>query len=109
MAYDKKLADRIRRALSKQPRLSEREMFGGIGFMLRGNMACGVIGDEMMVRIAKETTAAALKEPGARIFDFQGRPSQGWIMVNQSVLSNPAGLRAWVKRGVEYALSLPAK
>jgi len=109
MPYDKKLADRIRKSLSKQPKLTEREMFGGIGFMLRGNMACGVIGDEMMVRIAKEETKATLKEPGTRIFDFQGRPSQGWIMVNPSVLATPAGLRAWVKRGVEYALSLPAK
>jgi TfoX/Sxy family transcriptional regulator of competence genes len=109
MAYDKKFADRIRKALSKQPKLTEREMFGGIGFMLRGNMACGVIGDEVMVRIAKEETEAALKEPGARIFDFSGRPSPGWILVNQQVLSKPAELRAWVKRGVEFALSLPAK
>jgi TfoX/Sxy family transcriptional regulator of competence genes len=109
MAYDKKLADRIRKTLGKQPRLTEREMFGGIGFMLRGNMACGVIGDEMMVRIAKEETKATLKEPGARIFDFQSRPSQGWIMVNQSVLTKPTELKAWVKRGVDYALSLPAK
>jgi TfoX/Sxy family transcriptional regulator of competence genes len=109
MAYDKKLADRIRKSLGKQPKLTEREMFGGIGFMLRGNMACGVIGDELMVRIAKEETDAAIKKPGARIFDFSGRPSPGWILVNQSVLAKPAELRAWVKRGVEYALSLPAK
>ena len=109
MAYDKTLADRIRKALSKQPKLTEREMFGGIGFMLRGNMACGVIGDELMVRIAKEETETAIKEPGARIFDFSGRPSPGWILVSQQVLSTPAELRAWVNRGVEYALSLPAK
>ena len=109
MAYDKKLADRIRKALSKQPKLTEREMFGGIGFMLRGNMACGVIADEMMVRIAKEETDSAIKEPGARIFDFSGRPSPGWILVHQSVLTKPAEIRGWVKRGVEYALSLPAK
>jgi len=109
MAYDKQLADRIRKTLGKQPKLTEREMFGGIGFMLRGNMACGVIGEELMVRIAKEATEATLKEPGARIFDFSGRPSPGWILVNQRVLAKPAQLRAWVKRGVEYALSLPAK
>jgi len=109
MAYDKKLADRIRKAMAKQPKLTEREMFGGIGFMLRGNMACGVIGDEMMVRIAKEETPATLKEPGARIFDFSGRPSPGWILVHQKVLAKPGELRAWVKRGVEYALSLPPK
>ena len=109
MAYDVKLADRIRKAIGKQPKLTEREMFGGIGFMLRGNMACGVIGDELMVRIAKEATESTLKEAGARIFDFSGRPSPGWILVNQSVLTKPAYLRAWVKRGVEYALSLPAK
>ncbi len=109
MAYDKPLAERIRKAIAKQPKLTEREMFGGIGFMLRGNMACGVIGDELMVRIAKQETEAALEEPGARIFDFSGRPSPGWILVNQSVLTKPAELRAWIKRGVEYALSLPAK
>lgn len=109
MAYDKQLADRIRNALGKQPKLTEREMFGGIGFMLRGNMACGVIGDELMVRIAKDETEATLQEPGARIFDFSGRPSQGWIMVSQRVLSRPAQLKAWIQRGVDYALSLPAK
>ena len=109
MAYDKKLADRIRKALAKQPKLTAREMFGGVGFMIRGNMACGVIKDELMVRIAKEATEATLKEAGARIFDFSGRPSPGWILVNQSVLTKPGELRAWVKRGVKYALSLPAK
>jgi TfoX/Sxy family transcriptional regulator of competence genes len=109
MAYDSKLADRIRKAMGKQPKLTEREMFGGIGFMLRGNMACGVIGDELMVRIAKDETEATLQERGARIFDFSGRPSQGWIMVSPSVLSKPAELKAWITRGVEYALSLPAK
>ena len=109
MAYDKQFADRIRKALGKQPKLREREMFGGIGFMLRGNMACGVIGNELMVRIAKEATESTLKEPGARIFDFSGRPSPGWILVSQSVLAKPAQLKAWVKRGVDYALSLPAK
>ena len=109
MAYDKQFADRIRKALGKPPKLSEREMFGGIGFMLRGNMACGVIGNELMVRIAKEATESTLKEPGARIFDFSGRLSPGWILVNQRVLAKPAQLKAWVKRGVDYALSLPAK
>ena len=109
MAYDKKLADRIRKVVAAQPKLTEREMFGGVGFMLRGNMAYGVIGDEMMVRIAKEDTEETLKQPGTRIFDFSGRPSQGWIMVNQPAVAKPAQLRAWVQRGVDYALSLPPK
>jgi TfoX/Sxy family transcriptional regulator of competence genes len=109
MAYDKKLAERIRTALNKRPKLTEREMFGGIGFMLRGNMACGVAGEEMIVRIAKEETEAALRAPGTRAFDLSSRPAPGWILVHKRVLATPAKLKAWVQRGVAYALSLPPK
>lgn len=109
MAYDKDLADRIRQIIGSPPGLSEKEMFGGIGFMVQGNMAVGVIGDELMVRIAKQDTDQALGEPGTRVFDFTGRPMKGWVMVNQQGYAGDQEFASWVQRGVDYALSLPAK
>jgi len=109
MTYSTELADRIRGAIGKPPQLVEKEMFGGIGFMVQGNMAVGVIGDELMVRIDKAATDQALEEPGARIFDFTGRPMKGWVMVGDPGISTEEGLNRWVQQGLEYALSLPAK
>jgi TfoX/Sxy family transcriptional regulator of competence genes len=109
MAYDKGLAERIRQTIGAPPGLTEKEMFGGIGFMVQGNMAVGVIGDELMVRIAKEATDQALGERGARIFDFTGRPMKGWVMVNEDGYSTDESFVSWVQRGVDHALTLPAK
>ena len=109
MAYDEGLAQRIRELLAEQPELVEKKMFGGVGFMVQGNMAVGVIDDELMVRIAKEETDGALEEPGTRIFDFTGRPMKGWVMVREAGIADQDGLTSWVTRGVDYALSLPAK
>lgn len=109
MAYSQALADRIRAVLGDQPELTEREMFGGVGFMVQGNMAVGVIGDELMVRIDKQETEDALAEPGTRIFDFTGRPMKGWLMVGSEGTSSDQDFERWVQRGLNYALSLPAK
>jgi TfoX/Sxy family transcriptional regulator of competence genes len=109
MAYSTELADRIRGVIGKPPELIEKEMFGGVGFMVQGNMAVGVIGDELMVRIDKAETDAALVEPGTRIFDFTGRPMKGWVMVGDEGISTKEGLNQWVQRGLDYARSLPAK
>lgn len=89
--------------------LVEKEMFGGVGFMVRGNMAVGVIDDELMVRIDKTETDAALEEPGTRAFDYTGRPMKGWVMVGDAGITTQEGLSRWVQQGVEYALSLPPK
>ncbi len=109
MAYSTELADRIRGVIGNPPELDEKQMFGGIGFMVQGNMAVGVIGDELMVRIDKADTDAALEQPGAHVFDFTGRPMKGWVMVGDPGISTEEGLVHWVEQGVEYALSLPAK
>ena len=109
MAYDAELADRIRGVIGDPPQLVEKEMFGGIAFMVQGNMAVGVIDDELMVRIPKEETDQALEEPGTRIFDFTGRPMKGWVTVGEPGIVSEEGLSGWVQRGVEFALSLPAK
>jgi TfoX/Sxy family transcriptional regulator of competence genes len=110
MPYNTDLAQRVREVLSGTPGLSERKQFGGIGFLVGGNMACGVIGDDMMVRVGPESYAQALQQPHTRPFDFGGRPpSKGWVFVSPAGVENEQGLRAWVQRGVDYAASLPAK
>jgi TfoX/Sxy family transcriptional regulator of competence genes len=109
MAYDHALADRIRAELGDHPALTDRQMFGGIGFMVGGNMAVGVIGDELMVRVGPDAHDDALARRGAREFDFSGRPSRGWIMVALDGIASDDDLGAWIRMGVAHAESLPAK
>jgi TfoX/Sxy family transcriptional regulator of competence genes len=109
MAYDEALAARIRRMLARQKGTAERKMFGGIAFMVRGNMCCGVVKDTLMVRVGPEAHADALAQPGARPMDFTGRPSKGMVYVGPEACASDAGLAKWVERGLAFAASLPAK
>lgn len=109
MPYNEVLAERIRRALKGTRSLTEMNMFGGIGFLVRGNLACGVIGNEMMVRVGPDNHATTLREPHVRPFDMTGRPSKGWVVVRASGLKDDAALRSWARRGVAFAKSLPPK
>lgn len=84
-------------------------MFGGIAFMLAGNMAVGVIGDDLLVRLDPEEYESALDEPGARVFDMTGRQMTGWLLVGSEATASDEGLHAWVERGAAYAETLPAK
>ncbi|MCI0353682.1 MAG: TfoX/Sxy family protein [Acidobacteria bacterium] len=109
MAFDDKLAERIRKRLGKRAGLAEKKMFGGIAFLLRGNMCCGVHGQDMIVRLNPEQTDKALSEPGTRLFDLTGRPMKGWILVEPTELATDAALGRWVGVATKYAESLPAK
>ena len=109
MAYDEGLATRVRDVLGDRPGLVEKKMFGSLAFLLNGNMACGVRGDDLMVRMDPETSDAALAEPGARPFDMTGRPMQGWLLVSADAHAEDDDLRRWVGRGLDYAGSLPPK
>lgn len=109
MAYNQALAEDIRMRLGDHPGVSEKEMFGGIAFMIHGNMAVGVTGDELMVRVGKEAHDEAVGRTGARIFDMSARPMKGWIVVSPDGLATEAALEAWVDQGVAYAASLPPK
>jgi len=109
VAYDADLAERVRDAISLREGLSEREMFGGITFMLGGNMACGVIGDELIVRLSPEEAERALAEPHTRRFDFTGRPMKNWVCVAPEGLGSDDELAGWVDAGAGFAASLPAK
>jgi TfoX/Sxy family transcriptional regulator of competence genes len=109
MAYDEQMADDIRARIGDRPDVTEKEMFGGIAFMVGGNMAVGVSGDELMVRVGKSAHDEAVARPGARIFDLSARPMRGWVVVSPQGLSTDADLDAWIRQGVTYAESLPAK
>jgi TfoX/Sxy family transcriptional regulator of competence genes len=109
MAYDEALADRIRELLAARADVSERKMFGGIAFMLAGNMACGVLGEELIVRLGEDESDKALAEDGVRPFDFTGKPMKNIVYVSPERTSDDAGLAEWVETGADFAASLPPK
>jgi len=109
MAYDEALAQRIRAALPGIPGIIEKKMFGGIAFMVDGNMACGVSKDNLMVRISPDATDAALAQPHVRVFDMTGRPMKGWVLVEPAGIQADDDLKRWMEQGVVYAQSLPPK
>jgi len=108
MAYDLKLADRIRSEFSGVP-VVEKKMFGGLGFLLNGNMACGVNKDDLIMRVNPEKHATLLKKPHAKPFDLTGRPMKGWLVVGAEGVKTEKQLSTWVKEGVEFSLTLPPK
>jgi TfoX/Sxy family transcriptional regulator of competence genes len=109
MAYDESLAGRVRSEIGNHPGLEERELFGGIAFMISGNMAVGVSGGELMVRVGKDAHDEAIARPGARTFDMGARPMRGWISVSAEGFGTADDFAGWVSRGVRFAESLPAK
>jgi TfoX/Sxy family transcriptional regulator of competence genes len=111
MAFDEGLAERIRKQLGKRKDrdLVEKKMFGGIAFLLNGNMCVGVHKQDLIVRLDPEDTDGALAEPHTRVFDLSGRPMKGWILVESGGLKDEKALGKWVRLSVDYALSLPKK
>jgi hypothetical protein len=110
VAYDEEFAERIRAALAAQDPVTEKAMFGGLAFLVAGNMAVGITNTaELMVRLGPEGAEAALDEPHARPFDMSGRPMRGWIVVGRDGLGTDEQLGAWVDRGAAFARSLPPK
>jgi len=109
MAFDEKLAGRIRKQLGKRRGLTEKQMFGGVAFLLNGNMCCGVHGDEMIVRLDPEETEETLARPHTHLFDLTGRPMKGWILVKPKGLASDAALGRWVGIATQFAGSLPSK
>ncbi len=109
MAYDEALAARIRTAFEGQPAVIEKKMFGGVAFMVDGNMACGVTSDELMVRVGPDNYEDALSRPHARPMDFTGRPMRGMVYVSRPGFESDQDLAAWVESGASFARSLPAK
>jgi TfoX/Sxy family transcriptional regulator of competence genes len=109
MAYDEGLAERIRGVLEDQPGLSERRMFGGIAFLVKGHMSVGIVQDKLMVRVGPESYDLVLQDRHARRMDFTGRPMKGFVYVVPAGYESDASLGRWVRLGVEYVTRLPAK
>src|SRR3954470_8075606 len=110
MAYDEDLANRIRELMAGEPGVTEMRMFGGLAFLLGGNMAVAASGQGgLMVRVDPEETEALLAEPGAQRFEMRGRAMDGWLRVDAERIGTQAELEPWVRRGVAYARSLPPK
>ncbi len=110
MAYDLKLAERIRAEVQGLP-IIEKKMFGGVGYMLHGNMAVGILGDDLIVRVGVDDYESMLKRAHVKIFTMNGspKPMKGWLMVEPSGTKSAKGLAQWVKLGVEFAAALPPK
>jgi hypothetical protein len=110
MAYDEKLAERLRAVLADEPGVTETKMFGGLAFLLDGNMSVGITGgDDLMVRVGPDEADDSLARPHTKIFDMVGRPMRGWVLVEPEGVKTRKQLAAWVARGVAFARSLPPK
>jgi hypothetical protein len=110
MAYDEDLANRIRELIAAEPGVTEKPMFGGLAFLIGGNMAVSASGQGgLMVRVDPEATDALVAKPDARPFEMRGRAMHGWLRVDPGGVRTKRQLEPWVKRGVAYARSLPPK
>ena len=109
MAYDEGLVQRVREALDELTETVEKKMFGGVCYLVAGNMACGVLKEFLIVRVGPDRYDESLALPGTRVFDITGKVMKGWVMVEESAYAEDEDLRAWVVKGLEFAQSLPPK
>jgi TfoX/Sxy family transcriptional regulator of competence genes len=109
MAYDDKLASRVRKALEKQRGVTEKKMFGGLCFMLGDAMCCGIVGGELMARVGADRYAEALARPGARPMDFSGKPMVGYVFVGEAGMRTASDLARWVEWCASFVKTLPPK
>jgi TfoX/Sxy family transcriptional regulator of competence genes len=108
MPYDEALAERVRESLLPADEVSERKMFGGLAFLMGGHMFCGIVHDELMVKLGTDGATEALRRPGVRPMDFTGRISKSMVFVAPDALAGPA-LGDWISQAAAYARSLPPK
>jgi TfoX/Sxy family transcriptional regulator of competence genes len=109
MSYDQGLAQRLREALEEQPGVTEKEMFGGLAFLLQGSMFVGIVRDDLMVRVGPAQHQASLARPHVRPMDFAGRPMKGYVYVAPEGLDADAALAGWVRLALSFVSTLPAK
>lgn len=109
MAYSEDAAERVREVMAGEDGYDEKKMFGGLCFLLHGNMVAGVVGDELMIRVGKDEHDAAAALPHAREMDFTGRPMRGIVQVEPAGFAGDDELAAWVERGLAFVRTLPAK
>jgi len=109
MAYDETLAARIRDALARRKNIEEKKMFGGVGFLLNGNMLVGVWKDALIVRLGPDSYEGAQLEPHVKEFNITGRPMKGWVLVEPEGVEGDDQLSGWIQRALKFVGKLPAK
>jgi TfoX/Sxy family transcriptional regulator of competence genes len=109
MAFSEALAERIRKRVARRKNIEEKKMFGGVGFMLNGNMLVGVWKNNLIVRLEPDAYDDALLEQHVREFDITGRPMKGWVLVEPDGIEDDDQLSAWIQRAINYVGSLPGK
>jgi hypothetical protein len=109
MAYDLKLTERIRAAIAGRRNFTELKMFGGVAFMLRGNLCVAIWKDPLILRLGLEQAEEALREPFVRDFDITGKPMRGWVLVSAEGVADDDDLSVWLERAVQFVRKLPAK
>lgn len=109
MVYSRTLADRIRHALRSEPGVVEKKMFGGVGFLLHGNLLVAVWQSSLIVRLGVDQEAGALAQPHVRRFDVTGKPMKGWVMVDPDGLDRDSQVTEWLDRALTFVATLPPK
>jgi TfoX/Sxy family transcriptional regulator of competence genes len=109
VAYNERLASRVREILAEGGEVDERRMFGGLAFMVNGHMCCGISGDDLMLRLGPDRAERALEEPHVRPMDFTGRPLRGYVFVAAPALRTEATLRRWLQLARDFITTLPPK
>ena len=109
MAYDEKLADKVRRALAPRRDVVERKMFGGVAFMVAGHMCCGIVDERLMIRLSPEVAARYLGTSNVSAMDFTGKPLRGFLYIEPAGISSSTSLRTWITRAVQFADTGPHK
>jgi TfoX N-terminal domain len=110
VAYDEDLADRVRQIVQREPGLTEKRMFGGLAFLINGNMAVSASGQGgLLLRVDPAQTESLISEPQVRRFEMRGREMDGWLRIDAEAVSSDDDLRRWTAHGVAYARSLPPK
>ncbi len=109
MAYDELAADRVRLALKGRRGVTEKKMFGGLAFMLRGHLCCGIVADELMLRVGPDRYGELLEAPHVRPMDFTGKPLRGFLYIEPKGFATAAGLARWIDIAAGFVRTLPAK
>jgi TfoX/Sxy family transcriptional regulator of competence genes len=109
MAYDDAVAHKVRKTLTKYTGITEKKMFGGLTFLLYGNMCCGITGNELMVRVGPQGYEKALSRPHTRKMDFTGKPLKGFVYVSPAGFGTKKDLEEWIEKATGFALSLSPK
>ncbi len=109
LPFDESLAERVRGVLSRRKNLQEKKMFGGLGFLLKGNMYCGVWKEFLILRLGLDQAEQALLEPHVKPFDITGKAMKGWVMIEPEGVKEEAKLKDWLEKTHKFVNTLPAK